>query len=129
VSVFAPASNVMTHKTCENILSTSTYDVVVVGAGVVGCAIARRFTLEGARVAVLEKACDILDGASKANSAILHMGFDAPVGSVELSCIRNGVEEYVEIHEEMGLPLDRSGAYVVAWSDEEVAKLDRKSVV
>ncbi len=114
----------MTHKTSKNQLSTSTYDVVVIGAGVVGCAIARRFTLEGARVAVLEKASDILDGASKANSAILHMGFDAPVGSLELTCIRKGVEEYLEIHEEMGLPLDSSGAYVVAWSDEEVAKLD-----
>ena len=59
-------------------LSTDIFDVAVVGAGVVGCAIARRFTLEGARVVVIEKASDILDGASKANSAILHTGFDAP---------------------------------------------------
>jgi glycerol-3-phosphate dehydrogenase len=41
-----------------------TFDVAVIGAGVVGCAIARRFTLEGAHVIVLEKAADILDGAS-----------------------------------------------------------------
>jgi NADPH-dependent 2,4-dienoyl-CoA reductase/sulfur reductase-like enzyme len=43
----------------------SLFDVVVIGGGVVGCAIARRFTLEGARVALLEKAPDILAGASK----------------------------------------------------------------
>lgn len=100
------------------------FDVLIIGAGVVGCAMARRFTLEGARVALVEKASDILDGASKANSAILHTGFDAPVGSIEHGCIRDGYSEYVDIHRQMNLPLDRSGAYVVAWSDEEVAKLD-----
>ena len=62
--------------------SSSPYDVAIIGAGIVGCAMARRFTLEGARVVLLEKATDILDGASKANSAILHTGFDAPVGSI-----------------------------------------------
>jgi len=99
------------------------FDVAVVGAGVVGCAMARRFTLEGARVAVLERAPDILDGASKANSAILHTGFDAPHGSLELACVRDGFREYIEIHREMGLPLEWSGAYVVAWTDDEVARL------
>jgi len=105
-------------------LSADIFDVVVIGAGVVGCAIARRFTLEGARVAVIEKASDILDGASKANSAILHTGFDAPENSIELDCIRKGHAEYLDIYREMGLPLDRSGAYVVAWSDEECDRLD-----
>ena len=60
--------------------STAPYDVAIIGAGIVGCAMARRFTLEGARVVLLEKATDILDGASKANSAILHTGFDAQIG-------------------------------------------------
>jgi len=106
-------------------LSTDIFDVAVIGAGVVGCAIARRFTLEGAKVAVIEKAPDILDGASKANSAILHTGFDAPPGSLELSCIREGYREYAEIHRELGLPLDKSGAHVVAWSDDEAARLEQ----
>jgi glycerol-3-phosphate dehydrogenase len=103
---------------------TDIFDVAVVGAGVVGCAIARRFTLEGARVAVVEKAHDILDGASKANSAILHTGFDAPPGSLELSCIRDGYREYTDIHHEMGLPLEKTGAFVVAWNDNEIERLD-----
>ncbi len=100
------------------------FDVVVIGAGVVGCAIARRFTLEGGKVAVLEKGPDILDGASKANSAILHTAFDAPPNSIEHTCIQDGYQEYQQIHEKMGLPLDKCGAYVVAWNDEEVAALD-----
>ncbi len=101
-----------------------TFDVIIIGAGVVGCAVARRFVLEGARVAVVDKATDILDGASKANSAILHTGFDAPAGSLELKCIRDGYAEYCEIYAGMGLVLEQTGAFVVGWSDEEVAKLE-----
>ena len=56
----------------------------MIGAGVVGCAVARRFTLEGARVVVLEQAADLLAGASKGNSALLHTGFDAPPGASSL---------------------------------------------
>jgi glycerol-3-phosphate dehydrogenase len=99
------------------------FDVAVVGAGIVGCAIARRFALAGARVAVIEKAVDILDGASKGNSAILHTGFDAPVGSLEHACVASGYEEYLSIHGRLGLPLIRAGALVVAWTDEEEAIL------
>ena len=105
-------------------LSNELFDVVIIGAGIVGCAIARRFTLEGAKVAILEKGTEILDGASKANSAILHTAFDAPPDSLEHSCIREGYHEYLKIRHDLGLPLDEIGAYVVAWSDEEVAKLD-----
>ncbi len=100
-----------------------TFDVAVIGAGVVGCAIARRFTLEGAHVIVLEKAADILDGASKGNSGILHTGFDAPEGSLELSCIQAGHAEYLDMHEKLNLPLMRSGALVLAWTAEEEAVL------
>jgi len=108
----------------QNPASSEMFDVVVIGAGVVGCAIARRFTLEGAHVAIVEKASDILDGASKANSAILHTGFDAPPGSLELDCIREGYREYLKIHQELGLPLEKTGAHVVAWNDEEMARFD-----
>jgi glycerol-3-phosphate dehydrogenase len=105
-------------------LSNDSYDVLIIGAGVVGCAMARRYTLNGARVAVLEKAVDVLDGASKANSAILHTGFDAPPGSVEQACIANGYQEYLEVRESLGLPLLKSGAMVLAWNDEQLIKLD-----
>lgn len=104
-------------------LSDDTYDVVIIGAGVVGCALARRFTLEGAKVAIVEKASDILDGASKANSAILHTCFDAPPGSVELECIRAGYREYEEIRGDLGLVQEKSGAFVVAWTPEEMDML------
>lgn len=104
--------------------SEDTYDVVVIGAGVVGCAVARRFTLEGANVLVLEKSADILDGASKGNSGILHTGFDAPPNSIEQKCIADGYREYMEIRQRLDLPLLETGALVVAWTPEEEQKLD-----
>jgi glycerol-3-phosphate dehydrogenase len=100
-----------------------TFDVTVIGAGVVGCAVARRLTLEGARVLVVEKASDILDGASKGNSGILHTGFDAPPGSLEQACIAADYREYLEIRERLNLPLLECGALVLAWSEEEESRL------
>ena len=99
------------------------HDVIVVGGGVIGCAIARRFALDGARVALLEKAADLLDGASKGNSAILHTGFDAPPGSLEAACVAEGYRDYIDIHDRLGLPLIRSGALVIAWTEEQEAAL------
>jgi len=103
--------------------SPDAYDVAIIGAGVVGCALARRFTLDGARVVVLEKAAEVLDGASKANSAILHTGFDAPPGSLEQKCIADGYAEYLDIRESLGLPLLKCGAMVLAWDEEQLGQL------
>jgi len=102
---------------------TEVFDVAIIGAGVVGCAMARRFTLDGAKVVVLEKAAEVLDGASKANSAILHTGFDAPPGSIEQACIATGYAEYLEIREGLGLPVLKTGAMVLAWDDAQLARL------
>lgn len=100
------------------------WDVIVIGAGVVGCAITRRFALAGAKTLLLERGGDILSGASKANSAILHTGFDAPPGSLELSCMQAGYREYLEIREQMNLPVLKTGALVVAWNEEQLTRLD-----
>lgn len=100
------------------------FDVAVIGAGVVGCAVLRRLTLEGARAILLERAPDLLAGASKGNSAILHTGFDAPPGSLELACMRAGYAEYRAIRARLNLPELACGAILVAWSGAELAKLD-----
>ena len=77
---------------------------IIIGAGIVGCAMARQFTLEGASVLTIEKGADILDGASKGNSAILHTGFDAPPDSVEQACIADSYKEYLEIRKKLNCP-------------------------
>ena len=71
--------------------SIATSRAVVIGGGVVGCAIFRRLAMMGVEPLLLEAAPDILDGASKGNSALLHTGFDAPEGSVELACMQAGL--------------------------------------
>jgi len=103
---------------------TETFDVAIVGAGVVGCATARRFALAGSKVLLLEKGADILSGASKANSAILHTGFDAPTGSLELECMQAGYDEYMAIRDARNLPLLETGALVVAWNEADEARLE-----
>lgn len=100
-----------------------TFDIAVVGGGVVGCAVARRFTLEGARTVLVERGADILGGASKGNSAILHTGFDAAPGSLELACIRSGYAEFLEVRERLNLPLLETGALMVAWNEAELGRL------
>lgn len=105
-------------------LTGETYDIAVVGGGVVGCAVARRFALDGAKVVLLERAPDILAGASKANSALLHTGFDAPPDSLELACMQAGYREYLEIRGRLNLPLLETGAMVVAWTSDQLAALD-----
>lgn len=100
------------------------YDIAVIGGGIVGCAVARRMTLAGAKVILIEKSPDILAGASKGNSAILHTAFDAPENSLELECMQSGYTEYLDIHQSMNLPLLKTGALLAAWSSEEEAKFD-----
>jgi len=100
------------------------FDVAVIGGGVVGTGIFRRFALGGAKTLLIEKDNDILEGASKGNSAILHTGFDAPPESLELQCIRDGYAEYMKIKDELDLSFRNTKAVVVAWNDEQLEKLD-----
>jgi glycerol-3-phosphate dehydrogenase len=100
------------------------HDVAVIGAGVVGCAIARSFAIRGFSVLVLEKAGDILEGASKGNSALLHTGYDEPEGSEELRILFNGFRLYRRIHHRMNLPLVETGALVVAWTPKQETMLE-----
>ena len=102
---------------------TERFEVAVIGGGVVGLAILRRLAMAGLNCVLLEKGADILSGASKGNSALLHTGFDAPAGSLELACMQKGYAEYLAIREKLNLPLLETSAMVVAWSDEECAKL------
>jgi glycerol-3-phosphate dehydrogenase len=98
-------------------------EIVIIGGGVVGCAIFRRLSMLGLKPLLLEAGGDILSGASKGNSALLHTGFDAPPGSLELACMQAGYHEYLDIRERLNLPLIESTALVVAWDAEQLAKL------
>jgi glycerol-3-phosphate dehydrogenase len=99
------------------------FDVAVVGAGVVGCAIARRLAADGASVVVLDGATDVGDGTSKANTAILHTGFDAVPGSLESALVARGHDLLAAYAAAAGIAVERTGALLVAWDDEQEAAL------
>jgi len=74
-------------------------------------------------VAIIGAGTDILSGASKGNSAMLHTGYDGMADSLELACVRAGYAEYMEIHRHLNLPLLETGGLLVAWNDAEAARL------
>src|SRR4051794_37943813 len=98
-------------------------DVVVVGAGVVGAAIARELSRFRLSVTLLEAGADVGAGTSKANTALLHTGFDAKPGTVEARLVRRGFELLGAYAALVGIPVQRTGALLVAWDDEQAAAL------
>ena len=100
-------------------LRSERYDVAVIGAGVVGCAIAMELSRYAIRTILIEARSDIGAATSKANSAILHTGFDAVPGSLESELVREGYRRFHEYSECLGLPIGRLGALVVAWDQQQ----------
>ena len=100
------------------------YDVAVIGAGVVGTAIARQLARYRLRTVLLERANDVGTGTSKANTAIVHTGFDTQPGSLESSLVRRGHELLTAYARAAGIALEETGAVLVAWNAEQAARLD-----
>ncbi len=95
------------------------FDVAVVGAGAVGCAVARELTRRGARCALLEAGPDVGTGTSKANTAILHTGFDAKPGTAESRLVARGYRLLSDYAARVGIPTAGVGALMVAWTPEQ----------
>lgn len=95
------------------------YDVAVIGAGVVGTAIARELSHHELRCVLVEAADDVGTGTSKANTAILHTGFDAKPGTLEADLVRRGCDLLREYSTRTGIPIERTGAMLVAWTEEQ----------
>ena len=100
------------------------YDIAVIGAGVVGSLITRELAKYNLKVALLEKANDCAMGATKANSAIVHAGFDAKPGTLKAKLNVRGVELMKTTCEELNVPLKNIGAFVVAFSEEQIPHLE-----
>ena len=112
--------------TRQGALPSSPYDIAVIGAGVVGAAIARTLARHPhLRIALVEAQDDIGQGSSKANTAILHTGFDATPGSLEARLVREGSRQLAAYAAETGIPVEPVGALLVAWDEEQLAALPR----
>jgi glycerol-3-phosphate dehydrogenase len=99
------------------------YDVAVIGGGIVGAAIARELCGFQLSVALLEARGDVGDGTSKANTALLHSGYDATPGTLESRLVRRGHELLGEYARTTGIPVEPTGALLVAWTPEELDAL------
>lgn len=101
-------------------------DVCVVGAGVLGCAVARELARYRLDVLVLERAHDVGEGSSKANSGIVHAGFHPRAGSLKgRSCVEGNLS-FPQLCRELDVPLVRCGGMMVAFSEQGVQKLREK---
>jgi glycerol-3-phosphate dehydrogenase len=98
-------------------------DVTIVGAGVVGTAIARELAQYRLSVVVLDAANDVGAGTTKANTAILHTGFDAVPGSLESRLLRRGSALLLDYAARAGIPVEHTGALLVAWTAEQEREL------
>ena len=95
------------------------YDVVVAGAGVIGGMVARELTKYKLSVCILEKDDDVANGASKANSGIIHGGFDPEPDTLKAKLNIEGVEKLFDTAKMLNVPCKRNGSFVCAFSEEE----------
>ena len=101
------------------------FDVAIIGGGVVGGMIARTLSAYDLQICILEKECDVAMGATKANSAIVHAGFDAKEGSLKARLNVRGSEMMERITRELGVKYRRNGSLVIGFNDEDKAHLEQ----
>ncbi len=104
-------------------MSSRMVDVLVIGAGAVGTAVARELSVLDLDILVIDRRNDVGGDASKSNSAIIHTGFDAPPGSVESEMVVQANPMYDRLCRDLEIPFQRVGAILVAVSEEEEAEL------
>ena len=101
------------------------YDVIIIGAGVSGCAIARELSRYQLNIAVLEKALDVCEGTSKANSGIVHAGYDAKPGTLKAKLNVEGSRKMKELSKELDFPYEQNGSLVLCFDAEETVELEK----
>ena len=100
------------------------YDVAIIGAGVVGGMIARTLSAYNLKVCILEKANDVAMGTTKANSAIVHAGFDAKAGSLKAKLNVQGSKMMKQVTDELGVKYKNNGSLVIGFNDEDRATIE-----
>ena len=101
------------------------FDVTIIGAGVIGCSIARELSKYQLKVCVLEKGEDVSVGTSKANSAIVHAGFDAKPNSLKGKLNVKGNAMFDKLAEELDFHFKRIGSLVICFNEEDIQGLEK----
>lgn len=103
--------------------SDGTYDIIIIGAGCIGSAIARELSKTTASVLVLEAADDVTQGATKGNSGIIHAGFDDKPGSMRAKYCWPGNQMFPDLDRELHFGFQRNGSLVVATNADDIPLL------
>ena len=101
------------------------YDVIIIGGGVVGCAIAREMARQNRKTALLERASDVCEGSSKANSGIIHAGYDALPGTLKAKLNVQGNQMMETLAEELDIPFKKNGSFVLMFEEEGRSELQK----
>ena len=100
------------------------YDVAIIGAGVIGASIFRELTKYNLNVIVIEKENDVSMGTSKANSAIIHAGYDPKEGTLMAKYNVKGNEMFDELCKELHVPFKRNGSLVLAFNNDDLITIN-----
>lgn len=102
----------------------ATADVVIIGAGVIGCGIARELAKYELEIIVLDKNMDISEGTSKANNGMIHAGYDSKTGTLKAEMNVKGNLMYSQWADELNFSFKRTGSFVAGFNSEDDAYLD-----
>ncbi len=105
-------------------MSDDIFDCCVIGAGIIGCGIARQLARYQLKAIVLEKGADVCAGTSKANSGIVHAGYDAKPGTLKAKFNIAGNPLFDQVCQDLKVPFERIGTFVVAVTEEGLKDLD-----
>lgn len=108
----------------QKTMNDTSYDVIVIGGGVVGCAVARELSRYELKIALLEKSADICAGQSRANTAIIHGGYDAKPGTRKAYYNLKGNQMFDTICGELDVPHEWNTSLVVSFAPEEDTQID-----
>ena len=95
------------------------YDAAIIGGGVIGCAIAETLSRYNLKTALIERENDIADGTTKANSGIVHAGYDAPEDTLMARLNLRGSQLMEKECERLDVPYRRVGSYVISLREED----------
>jgi len=101
------------------------YDIAVIGAGIIGCSIARALSKYQLKIVLIEKESDVANGTTKANSAIIHAGYDAKPGTLKAKLNLLGNSAFDELCKILDVPFKRIGSMVIALQEDEFATLSK----
>lgn len=100
------------------------FNVTIVGAGIVGCSIARELSRYNLKMCVIDKDSDVANGATKANSAIIHAGFDAKYATLKGKLNAKGNSMFDKLSEDLDFPFKRIGSLVLCFDKNDLDKLN-----